>query len=151
MGDCNSGHVCHNPQFSSFPVLVSDSGASSIGDSVSILGGMVDVHISTVSLVEQNHSEISVHSNRQNHSDSPWWPSQLWFPCTPVTTVCGSPSDNTIPLRSIIISTRIHLRWEAIPSAHIKARMQHFQASRIFRRGLKTRSSSKTTLNKSCV
>ena len=45
------------------------------------------------------------------------------------TIVCGSPSHSTIPLRSVI-STRIHLWWNSVPSACMKAFMQHFQSAR---------------------
>ena len=82
MGICDCGHFRHSPQHSSSPVYVSSSRASSTGDtcSVSNLAETVDVHVSTVSLAEQSHSETTNHSGRRDHSDKPWWPSQPWFP-----------------------------------------------------------------------
>ena len=82
MGISNSGHVCHSPQCPSSPVYISDFRASSTGDrcSVTRLAGTVDIHTSTVCLAQQSHSETTCHPERQDNSNSPWWPSQLWFP-----------------------------------------------------------------------
>ena len=103
-------------QYSPSPVHVLNSRASSTGDrcSVSILGGTVDVHVSIVSLVEQSHSETSVHSEGRNHSDSPLL-AVTTMVSTPFGTVCGSPSDITIP------PSLIHLGWEVVPSACMEA------------------------------
>ena len=59
VGDSCSGHVCHNPQQTSFPVYVSSSRATRTGDrcSVTRLAGMDDVQVSTISPAQQSHSE----------------------------------------------------------------------------------------------
>ena len=62
-GNSNNGHVCHSPQHASSPVYVSNSGASSTGDRCSVirLAEEVDVHVSTVPLAQQSHSETKDH------------------------------------------------------------------------------------------
>ena len=47
---------------------------------------------------------------------------------TPNTTMCGSPSYSSIPPISVV-STRVHFAWAVIPSTHMEALMQHFQAA----------------------
>ena len=63
MGNSNSGHVCHSPQYPSSPVYISDSGVTSTDDRCSDtrLAGMVDVHVPTISCVLQSHSETMCH------------------------------------------------------------------------------------------
>ena len=48
---------------------------------------------------------------------------------TPHTTMCGSTSHFTILQRSNV-SSWVHFRWEVIPSAHMKALIQQYQAAR---------------------
>ena len=95
--------------------------------SVLILGGTVNVHVSTISLVEQSHSETLVHPGGRNHSDSPLV-AVTTVVSTPFTTVCGSPTDLTIPPRSIV-STRVYLGWKVVRSGCMESLMHHFQAA----------------------
>ena len=67
------------------------------------------------------------HLGGRDISISPWCPSQPWF--TPTSTVCGLLSNHSIPLRSAI-TAELHLRWKVVPSARMKAHMQHYQAAK---------------------
>ena len=89
LGSSNSRHVCHSPQHSSSPVYVSDSRAASTGDrcSVSLLAGVVIVHVSTVPLAQQSHSE-TVPPRERGNSNGPQVAISAVVP-KPTLTVCG--------------------------------------------------------------
>ena len=123
MGNSNSGHVCHSPQHPSSPLYVSDSEALSNGNKCSVTGmaGEVDVHVSTIPLLNkviQKLCEIILMA--------PWWPSQVWFPH--LLCMCGPPSHHSI-LPEPPVTTEICLGQQVAPSAHLEARMQHYQAA----------------------
>ena len=91
-GHSNCGHVCHSPQHASSPVYVSNSVASSTGDrcSVTRLVGEVDVHVSTVSLAQQSHSETKDHPGGLGNSNSPLVAITTVVP-TSYSSVCRPP------------------------------------------------------------
>ena len=62
----DSLHICHSPQHSVPTVHVSDSGSASTGSgcSVTTLAGTVDLHVSSICLAEQGHSETTSHPGR---------------------------------------------------------------------------------------
>ena len=124
-----SGHVGHSPQHPPSPVYVSDFRAAITGDrcSVSGLAGAVDVHVSTVPLAQQSHSETTCHPGGQSNSNRPLVAITAVVP-TPALTVCGQPSLLPIPPRSTV-TTGIHLRHTVVPSALMEALMQHYQAA----------------------
>ena len=73
MGNSNSGYVCHSSQHASFPVYVSNPGASSTADrcSVTRLTGEADVHVSTVPPAQQSHSESKDHPEGRSDTNTP--------------------------------------------------------------------------------
>ena len=127
MGHSNSGHVCHSPQRPSSPVNVSHSGASNNGDRCFVTGlaGAVDIHVSTVSLAQQNHSETTCHHRQWDNSNSPMVAFTTVVP-TSTSSVCGPPSHHSIHLRTTV-TNGVCLRWQVIPSARVEALTQHYQ------------------------
>ena len=96
MGNSNSGHVCYSPQHPS-PQLISqilEPQALAI-EALSQDSGMEDVHVSTVSLAQQIHSESMCHPGRQANSYCPLVADTAMVP-TPASTVCGPPSHHSI-------------------------------------------------------
>ena len=73
VGTPDSGSVCRSAQHSTSPVHVPDSGASSTRSQCSIttFAGTVHVHVSSISLAKQGHSETSGQSEWRDHPDSP--------------------------------------------------------------------------------
>ena len=111
------------------PVHVSDSGATSTGSGCTIttLAGTVDVHVSSISLAEQDHLETLSHPDQREHTDHPLVAiSAVVSTCS--TVVCGSVSVSLKPSRSVV-SSRLHLGWEVEPSASMVVLMQHLQAA----------------------
>ena len=79
MGNSNSGHVSHSPQHASSPVKVSNSRASSTGDTCSVTRQAREVN-EHVSHAQQSHSETTDHPGGRSDTIAPWIPSQSWFP-----------------------------------------------------------------------
>ena len=94
-------------------------------DAVTRLAGTVDVHVPTVSLSQQSHSETMCHPG--DNSKSPMVAISTVIPTPDLTVcVCGPPSRHSIPVRSTL-TTGVHLGWQVVPSARIEALMQHYQ------------------------
>ena len=129
VGNSNSGHVCHSPQHASSPVHVSSSGALSTGDICLVTGlaGEVDIHVSTVSPAQQSHSEAQDHSDRRGDTHHPLV-AVTTMVSTSAMSVCGPPSLLSIS-PGPTVTTGICLRRQIIPSANMKALMQHYQAA----------------------
>ena len=110
--------------FAISPVHVSDSGASSTGDrcSVTRLAGVIDVHVSTVPVAQQSHSENMCYPGQQDNCNSPLVAISTVDP-TPTPTVCGPPLLLSIPPRPTI-TAGVHLGWKLRPSARMEALMQ---------------------------
>ena len=111
----HSGHVLHVSLILEPKALAVD---------VPTLGEVVDVHVSELSLAEQDLPNTLNHSGRQGHSDRPLLaiPTMVFTAdsdvCKP-STVSAEPSG----------PARFHLRREAIASSCIEAVRQHFQAA----------------------
>ena len=90
------------------------------------MAGMVNVHVSSVSIVEQGLS-ISSLSEQRSHSDSPL------VAISAVVSAYDPAVCYRTPITAIetAILTRSHLRLEGVPSACMEAVMQHFQAAGI--------------------
>ena len=126
VGNSSSGHVCHSPQQASSPVHVSSSGVSSTGDSCLVTGlaGEVDEHVFTVSSA---HLEVQDHPDWQGDSYHPLV-SVTTVVFTPATTECGSPTILSVPQRPVV-TTGLYLERQFVPSACMKALMQHYQVA----------------------
>ena len=120
MGNSNSGHVCHIPQHASSPVFDSDFGATSTGDRCSV----TMYPVSIVSPTQQSHSTTKDHPRGQGNSNSPLVAISTVV-STSTTSVCGPPSHYSVP-EVPTVTTRVFLRWEVVPSARLKALMQHY-------------------------
>ena len=129
VGVSSSGYVCHSPQCAFSPVYVSSPGAMSTGDRCSVTGlaGMVDVHVSTVSLAQQSHSEAQDDPGGLCDTHSPLVAVTIVV-STLTTSVCGPPSILSVLSRPTVTTTTC-LEWQVVPSTHMEALMQHYQAA----------------------
>ena len=120
---------CHSPHSTSSPVYVSDSRASNTADrcSVTRLAGAVDVHVSTVPLNQQSHSETTIYPGWRDYSSSPLVAVTTVVP-TPTSSESRSPSHHSIPPRRTV-TTGVCLGRQVVPSAWMEACMQHYQAA----------------------
>ena len=118
MGNSNSAHVCHSPQRASSPVKVSNSRASSTGDTSSVtrLASEVDEHVSPA---QQSHSETTDHPGGRSDNIAPL-EAVTTMVSTSTTSVCGPPSHHSLPLGPTV-RTGVCLGWKVIPSARMKA------------------------------
>ena len=82
MGFSDSGHVCHNPQYSPSSIHVSDSGASSTGDicTFSNLAGRSMYMFPTFPWLSKVIQKLRSTQTGEIILIAPWWPSQPWFP-----------------------------------------------------------------------
>ena len=89
---------------------------------------MVDVHVSTgVSPAQQSHSQALDDPGGRGDTHSP--PVAVTtIVSTLATTVCGIPSILSVLLRPTV-TTGICLEQQVVPSAHMEALMQHYQAA----------------------
>ena len=108
-----------SPQHSSSPVHVFDSGISGTGDRcpVTKLASAVNVYVSTISLAEQINSKLRATQDGEIILKAPWWPSHAVYTLA-YLTVYGPPLSHSIPSRSAV-TTRVYLRREVVPSAHM--------------------------------
>ena len=114
----------------SSPVHGSSSGASSTGDRCFVTGlaGEVNVHVSTVSPAQQSHSEAQDHPDGRGGTHRPLV-AVTTMVSTPATIECGSPATIlSVPHRPFV-TTGLYLKRQVIPSAHMEALMQHYQAA----------------------
>ena len=119
----------HTEQHTSSHGYVSNSGATSTGDRcpVTRLAGTVDVQVSAVSLSQQSHSEAQDDPGGRGETRSPLVVVTTMV-STVTTTVCGPPSILSVPSRPTV-TTGICLERQVVPSAHMEALMQHYQAA----------------------
>ena len=89
--------------------------------------GGPDVHVSTVSPAQQSHSEAQDHSDGRCDTHRPLV-AVTTLVSTPATTECGPPMILSVPQRPVVI-TELYLAGQVIPSAHMEALMQHYQAA----------------------
>ena len=80
VGNSSSGHVCHSPRYTFFPVYVYSFRASSTDDrcSVTRLAWQVNEHVSTIPPCSAKSFRTTQES--QMILIAPWWPSQPWLP-----------------------------------------------------------------------
>ena len=107
------------------PVHVSSSGASSTGNRCLVTGlaGEVDVHVYTVSPAHK----VMDHSDRRGDTHRPLV-AVTTLVSTSTSPVCGPPALPSI-LQRPVVTTGFYLERQVIPSAHMEALMQHYQAA----------------------
>ena len=110
-------HNTHLPQFMS---PVPEPRALAIDAFFTGLAGEFDVHVFTVSPAQQSHSEAQDHPDRRGDT--------LDNTCYE----CGSPTILSIPQRPVV-TTGLYLERQVVPSAHMEALMQHYQAAEFSR------------------
>ena len=129
LGNSDSGHVCHSPQYPPSSVHVSDSGALALAvdalavDAVSGLAGEVNVHVSAVPLAQQSYSEIMCHSGGDPNSPLVAITTMV---STHTSTLCEPPSVLSIPPRSVVTTGTSQTES---PSARMEALMHHYKAA----------------------
>ena len=89
-------HNNHLPQF-----IVSDFGLTSTSDRCSVpgLAEEVTVHVATIPLAQQSHSETMCHPGGRGDSNKPLVSTVV---PTPASTLCGPPTLFYIPPRSVV-------------------------------------------------
>ena len=85
------------------------------------------VHVSAVPLTQQSHSETMSNSGGLNDSNSPLVAITTMV-STPASTLYGpSYVFSILPGSIVTTGTEVHLGWKIVPSAHMKAVMQHYK------------------------
>ena len=96
--------------------------------------GEVYVHVSTIF---QSHSESKDHPGQRGISNTPPPVAVTTVVCTSTMTVCGAPSyhNHSVP-PGPTVTTGVCLGQQVVPSAHMEALMQHYQAEGFQKRSL---------------
>ena len=76
---------------------------------------------------QQSHSEAQDHSDGRGDTHHPLV-AVTTVVSTPATTECGAPMILSVPQRPVV-TTGLYLERQVVPSAHMEALMQHYQAA----------------------
>ena len=77
----------------------------------------MDLHVSSISLAEQCHSETASHLDWPDHSDLPLVAISAMV-STSDPTVTGAASVSPLPSRTAVL-TRVHVGWEFVPCREV--------------------------------